>query len=151
MNIFRELRSFRISLYPIMLIRFINMLLLTVGLLQNSYAQYAGIEDLKFENYTPPNGLPSDFIETITQDKYGFIWLGTHNGLLRFDGVQFKSYVHNNADSASLPDNDARSILGDRSGKVWIASRKGLFYYNYKEDNFVKIIARVKGQPVNFA
>jgi len=101
------------------------MLLLTVGLLQNSYAQYAGIEDLKFENYTPPNGLPSDFIETITQDKYGFIWLGTHNGLLRFDGVQFKTYLHDGTDSNSLPDNDARFVLGDSSGKIWITSRKG--------------------------
>ena len=151
MNIFRELRSFRISLYPIMLIRFINMLLLTVGLLQNSYAQYAGIEDLKFENYTPPNGLPSDFIETITQDKYGFIWLGTHNGLLRFDGVQFKTYLHDGTDSNSLPDNDARFVLGDSTGKIWITSRKGLFYFNYAHDNFSRVVATGNGQPINFS
>jgi ligand-binding sensor domain-containing protein len=95
--------------------------------------------------------LPSDYIETIARDKYGFVWLGTHNGLIRFDGIQFKTYLHNSADTGSLPDNDARSMIADSSGKVWITSRKGLFYYNYAQDNFVKIMTPANGQLISFA
>jgi ligand-binding sensor domain-containing protein len=134
-----------------MLFRFLQILILSGILRYHAFAQYANIENLKFENYTPRNGLPSDHVESITQDKYGFIWLGTQNGLIRFDGIQFKAYLHNSADSNSLPDNDTRSIIADSSGKVWIASRKGLFYYNYSQDNFIKITGPVKGQTINFA
>ncbi|MDP4264004.1 MAG: two-component regulator propeller domain-containing protein, partial [Bacteroidota bacterium] len=151
MNIFRKEKSFRVRFYSVMFFRVLNILLLSGLSWQYAFAQYANIEDLKFENYTPRNGLPSDYIETITQDKYGFIWLGTHNGLFRFDGLQFKTYVHNNADSFSLPDNDSKDILGDSTGKVWIASRKGLFYYNYAQDNFIKIPWLSPGQPINWA
>src|SRR5450631_1847433 len=114
-----------------MLFRSINILLLAGISWQYGHAQDKVIEDSKFDNYTPLHGLPSDFIETITQDKYGFIWLGTHNGLLRFDGMEFNTFLHNNSDSNTLPDNDARSIAADSTGKIWVASRKGLFYYDY--------------------
>jgi len=131
--------------------RFLHIALLSCIFAIKLFAQPAGIEDVKFENYTPHNGLPSDFIEKITQDKYGFIWMGTHNGLIRFDGVQFKTYLHNNADSNSLPDNDTRSILADATGKVWITSRKGLFYYSYVKDNFIKVAATIDGRPIKWS
>jgi ligand-binding sensor domain-containing protein/two-component sensor histidine kinase len=134
-----------------MFFRVLQILIFCGILPHHAPAQYNHIENLKFENYTPRNGLPSDYIESITQDKYGFIWLGTHNGLIRFDGVQFKTYLHNSADSSSLPDNDTRSIIADSTGKVWIASRKGLFYYNYAQDDFIKITALIKGQSISYA
>ena len=134
-----------------MVYRFLYIILLLWLSSQCAFAQFKGIEDIKFENYTPNNGLPSDYIETINQDKYGFIWLGTHNGLLRFDGIQFKTYLHNSADSNSLPDNAAWRVAADSNGRVWIASRNGLFYYNYAQDNFIKITTTVKGQLINFA
>jgi ligand-binding sensor domain-containing protein len=131
--------------------RFLFILPLFLFSTQCISAQFVqGIENIEFENYTPRNGLTSDFIETITQDKYGFIWLGTHNGLVQFDGVQFKTYVHNNADSNGLPDNDTRSIISDMTGKVWIASKKGLFYYNYATDHFIKITIAAGDQPINW-
>ena len=132
-----------------MAFRLLTLLLLFNISFQGTTAQYAGLEDAKFENYTPRNGLPSDYIEIITQDKFGFIWLSTHNGLIRFDGIQFKTYLHNNSDENSLPDNDAGSIIGDGTGKVWIASRKGLFYYNYPQDNFIKV--EDSGKSINWA
>jgi ligand-binding sensor domain-containing protein len=131
--------------------RFLYLLPLFLFSTQWTSGQFVpGIENIKFENYTPRNGLPSDFIETIAQDKYGFIWLGTHNGLVQFDGVQFKTYTHNNGDSSGLPDNDTRSIISDPTGKVWIASKKGLFYYDYATDHFIKITTAADGQPVNW-
>jgi ligand-binding sensor domain-containing protein len=133
-----------------MLIRCLTILFFSAVFGQSGLAQDRSIEDLKFENYTPRNGLPSDYIESIAQDKYGFIWLGTHNGLLRFDGVEFKTYLHNNADPNTLPDNDSRYIAVDSTGKVWIASRKGLFYYNYTGNNFVRINTLVGGKPINW-
>ena len=134
-----------------MLFRYINILLLFVVSWQYGPAQDRVVEDIKFENYTPRHGLPTDIIETITQDKYGFIWLGTHNGLVRFDGMDFKTYLHNNSDSNTLPDNDAKSIAVDSTGKIWVASRKGLFYYKFSDDNFTQVKTLAGGQSINWA
>jgi ligand-binding sensor domain-containing protein len=120
-------------------------------IIHHAHSQLKPIEDLKFENYSPRNGLPSDYIETITQDKYGFIWLGTPNGLIRYDGITFKTYRHNNTDSLSLPDNDAKSIVADETGKVWLATRNGLFYFNYSTDNFIQLPSTSQKKKINFA
>jgi ligand-binding sensor domain-containing protein len=42
-------------------------------------------------NWTPPNGLPADKINAITQTKDGYLWLGTESGLVCFDGFEFKA------------------------------------------------------------
>jgi ligand-binding sensor domain-containing protein len=134
-----------------MIFRYVTILLASAFFWQPGLAQDARIDDLKFENYIPRNGLPSDLIETIIQDKYGFIWLGTHNGILRFDGTEFKTFPHLDTDSNSLPDNDSRNIASDNTGKVWIATRKGLFYYDYSRNDFVRISSLAVGKPINWA
>ena len=127
------------------------IILLCVMGLRSVFAQQEKFDDLKFENYSSHHELPSDNIQAIAQDKYGFIWLGTQNGLTRFDGVAFKTYRHTDDDENSLFDNDTRSIVADDVGKVWIASRRGLYYYNYPNDNFVKVPFTEKGEPIFFA
>nr|MBP7471997.1 response regulator [Prevotella sp.] len=81
--------------------------------------------------------LSSTLITCLTQDKYGFIWVGTEYGLSKFDGYHFTNYLHDNKDTTSISDNIITDFLVDRSGKLWIGSAKGLMQYDYHTNNFI--------------
>jgi ligand-binding sensor domain-containing protein len=82
-----------------------------------------------FENaihrvYGAEHGLPSNWVQAVLQTSDGFLWLGTHNGLARFDGVNFVSYQR-----PRLPANDCRELLESRDGTLWIGTTGGLAKY----------------------
>lgn len=80
--------------------------------------------------------LSSSLINCITQDKYGFIWVGTEYGLNKFDGYRFTNFLHDDNDTASVNDNIISSFLVDKKGNLWIGSAKGLMKYDYQNSNF---------------
>ena len=88
--------------------------------------------------YTPGK-LPSSLITCITQDRYGYIWVGTEYGLSRFDGYRFTNYLHDDRDTTSLTDNIISGFLVDREGRLWIACAKGLMRYDYAANCFVRL------------
>ncbi len=77
---------------------------------------------LKFKKLTSNEGLSQNFISDIYQDKYGFIWIGTKDGLNRYDGYEFKVYRHNPFDTTSLSGNFIHTIFEDSKGKLWVGS-----------------------------
>lgn len=78
-------------------------------------------QNLPFRNYAEKNGLPSPTVCYITQDTLGYLWLGTDNGLSRFDGSEFKNFQKTDG----LPDNKINAILTARDGNLWIGTNKG--------------------------
>ncbi len=98
-------------------------------------AQHANIS---FEHYKNDNGLSAP-VSDIVQDHYGFLWLGTTDGLNRFDGKKFISYHNIAGDSLSLPNNIINDLYVDNVGRVWIATNGGLCYYNFSDDAFHQI------------
>jgi signal transduction histidine kinase/streptogramin lyase len=92
---------------------------------------------LQFDRLTVENGLSSNFVHCIFQDKYGWIWFGTSQGLCRFDGVSFKQYKNIPNDSTSLAGDLVRFIFEDHSGNMWVGTENGgLNSYNRDLDNF---------------
>lgn len=73
----------------------------------------------QFVSLTVADGLPSSVAYKTVQDRDGFIWIGTQDGLARYDGVDFRVFRHDPADPASLPSNDISSLLIDRAGNLW--------------------------------
>jgi ligand-binding sensor domain-containing protein len=71
------------------------------------------------------------------QDRYGYMWIATENGLNRFDGYRFTTYYHHKGDSTSLGSNIVVSLYQDSHGQFWVGTRTGLFRYNYDSDSFV--------------
>ena len=65
------------------------------------------------------DGLPSSLAYKSVQDRDGFIWIGTQDGLARYDGVGFRVFRHDPANSASIASNDVSSLLIDRDGRLW--------------------------------
>jgi len=89
-----------------------------------------------FKNYQPHDGLSNSSVKCITQDTQGFLWLGTRNGLNRFDGNQFKIFRHNASDPTSIGSSSILSILTDSKGILWVGTTRGTYCYNPVKENF---------------
>lgn len=76
------------------------------------------LDDYNVTSWTIDDGLPSNVIWTIAQDRDGYLWLGTNGGLVRFDGVRF--VVPDTIPSGSLPSAPVRSLYTARDGSLWI-------------------------------
>ena len=89
-----------------------------------------------FENpkrITEKDGLPGNSVRAIVQDGDGFIWIGTTDGLCRFDGSQFKIFQHNPEDTTSLIDNRVQNLMVD-DDKLWVATFTGLSIMDLKSN-----------------
>ncbi len=95
---------------------------------------------IKFEHISIEEGLSQSNITCIYQDKDGFMWFGTWDGLNKYDGYKIDVYRYNPDDAYSLADNYINAIFEDKSGQLWIGTRgSGLCIYNKKRDNFKTI------------
>jgi signal transduction histidine kinase/CheY-like chemotaxis protein/streptogramin lyase len=72
-----------------------------------------------FHNFGAADGLPSSTVWKLAQDRSGYLWIGTADGLARYDGVGFRTYRHDAADPASLSGNDVTALFVDRDNRVW--------------------------------
>lgn len=80
---------------------------------------------LKFEHYTIEQGAPANEFLALLQDRLGFLWIGTGNGLARYDGFHFENFFHDPEDTTTLSDNCVWSLLEDRQGMIWIGTESG--------------------------
>ena len=71
------------------------------------------------------DGLSYDVVYTILQDRYGYLWFGTEEGLNKYDGDSFTTYQHEPADSLSLSDSWISALLEDGEGNLWVGTRHG--------------------------
>jgi len=87
-------------------------------------ATFSGV-DPAFENYSVAQGLTSNQVLAIGQDRQGYMWFGTKNGLNRFNGYAFKQFRPLAGDPGSLSDSFVQVVLGDSSGYLWAGTRRG--------------------------
>ena len=96
------------------------------------------------------DGLPSNTINSIYQDKWGFIWIGTNKGLCRFDGIRFKTFAETD-DDLSVHENFIYRMNGDSTG-LFVLTSKSIEYYNFKTERFTdlgKVNPLLKNRFVN--
>lgn len=99
---------------------------------------------IRFQNLTISDGLSQSSISSITQDKYGFIWIGTQDGLNRYDGQVFNTYYKNQADSASIISNTINCLSYDSINDfLWVGTNKGISYLDYKTQIFHNSISNI--------
>lgn len=95
--------------------------------------------EMKFIDILNRKQLTSSFTSCIAQDSIGFMWIGTNDGLNRYDGHTVKHYFHVPGDTASLINNSVLVMHVDPGGRLWIGTHNGICYYNEQKDNFVVI------------
>jgi ligand-binding sensor domain-containing protein/serine phosphatase RsbU (regulator of sigma subunit)/archaellum component FlaC len=83
-----------------------------------------------FNHFTDEDGLISNQVKTIYQDKQGFLWIGTATGLSRYDGYEFVNFEYEPENSNSLIGKEVQQIKEDLQGNLWIATNGGLNIYN---------------------
>ena len=111
-------------------------------LLFNSVHSQVFSNNLKFVKYSTAMGLSSNNQSCVVQDKQGFIWIGTGDGLNRFDGQSFKVYKNNPKSNTSLKSNIITCLFCDSNGQLWVGTYGGgLSRYNKEKDNFSTYIS----------
>jgi len=94
---------------------------------------FAQPSTLYFRNLNTGNGLSQNKINCIIQDKRGFTWIGTDDGLNRYDGHRFQVFRHDPSNSATLSGNMITDLLEDKNEILWIATADGgLSRYDYR-------------------
>jgi ligand-binding sensor domain-containing protein len=78
---------------------------------------------MRFERLTTASGLSQNTIHKIIQDKNGFLWFATADGLNRYDGYSFETFRNNPSDITSLSDSDVFSVTEDQEGDLWVGKR----------------------------
>lgn len=86
-----------------------------------------------------PDVLSNSFVRCFYKDSRGYVWIGTEEALIRYDGSHAYRYVFDPADKTSLPHNTVNSIIEDKSQQLWIGTGQGLCIYNQELDNFINV------------
>jgi ligand-binding sensor domain-containing protein/signal transduction histidine kinase len=90
----------------------------------------------QFRKYSVEDGLSNNTVSCLLQDKKGYIWVGTRDGLNRFDGYYFKNFQHIGNDSHSMGGDFVHAIHESYNGDLWVGTDKGLFEYHPKDETF---------------
>lgn len=91
---------------------------------------------LVFRHFNVEHGLSQGSINAIFQDHKGFVWIGTHDGLNRFDGTEFKVFKHRPDDPRSLASSWIFSIVEDAARTLWVRTAKGAQRFNRATETF---------------
>ena len=110
-----------------------HIIILSLTLLFAKTAE--GQQLLEVKHFGTAEGLKSPTVNCLTQDREGFIWIGSNMGLTRFDGIHFRTFPieHNDEGAFAL---QPRSMAVDTLNNIWINTRRGLFVFDSKNGQF---------------
>jgi len=93
-----------------------------------------------FRHFMTDDGLSHNTVLSIIQDKKGFIWLGTKDGLNRFDGFNFKKFANVRHQFGSVGDDQIHSLCEDAEGKLWLGTGRGLYRFDPQKETFSDVV-----------
>ncbi len=105
--------------------------------------KYLGVED----------GLSNNVVNSLYLDHFGFMWMGTYDGLNRYDGYNFKVFRNDWDDKSSVINNHITVLNGDQQNRVWVGTQKGISCYDYADSKFHRLqyFENNKQAEVNYA
>ncbi|MEG1423258.1 MAG: two-component regulator propeller domain-containing protein [Peptostreptococcaceae bacterium] len=102
--------------------------------------------DINFRNITNEDGLSQATVETMIQDKKGYVWIGTNDGLNRYNGYDFKVYRHDEYDSNTISNNYIVDLQEDKKGNIWVGTANGLSKINVSNDEITNYTTGKEGK-----
>jgi ligand-binding sensor domain-containing protein/signal transduction histidine kinase len=113
------------------------------------FARYATAStNYQIDVWQTDEGLPQGTVTSIIQAQDGYLWLGTQNGLVRFDGIDFKVFNQNN--TPAIKNNRIVKLFEDHKGNIWIGAEQGELV-SFKDGRFTSYEMPGKGTPFNYA
>ena len=99
-----------------------------------------GFAQLRFKTLTVNDGLSQHDVSCIMQDSNGFVWIGTYDGLNRFDGYNIENYTSSTGNPQSISGNRILSLCEDSQKRLWIGTDgEGLNYFDLKTERFMRV------------
>jgi len=90
-------------------------------------------------------GFYQNTVKSIAEDKNGYLWFSTANGLIRYDGYDFENFYHDFEDKYSIPHNVINKIFEGSDGKLWIGTKGGTCLYFPDEERFLSLENNIVG------
>lgn len=120
--------------YPV---RLLFMVFLSVFI--SVFITKAQPSQINFKRYTINEGLSQNTVYALLEDREGIIWIGTEDGLNKFDGYDFTIYKHENRKPHSISHNQVNALYEDKAGKIWIGTSDGLNIFDKKTESFTRL------------
>lgn len=89
-----------------------------------------------FKHLNVQNGLTQNMVYHFLQDRHGYMWIGTHNGITLYDGIRTINFLHDEKDSTSISRNFISGILEDSAQQIWAGNENGIERYNRADNSF---------------
>jgi class 3 adenylate cyclase/ligand-binding sensor domain-containing protein len=99
--------------------------------------------DLPFTALTINDGLSQGMVQAILQDRYGFMWFGTKDGLNRYDGYTFTVFRHEPADSTTVRESMITCLAEDAQDHLWVGTSSGLDLFDRGTEHFLHVPIRM--------
>lgn len=97
-------------------------------------------EHYYFKNLSIENGLSQNTVNAILQDRKGFMWFGTKDGLNRYDGLSFRKFKYASGDERSLGNNFITALHEDADGRIWVGTDAGVYIYYPGQEAFERFL-----------
>lgn len=110
--------------------------ILIAALAISHYFTYAQKNNFSFDHLGLREGLSQSYVNCVIQDKQGFMWFGTQDGLNKFDGYHFKVFKNNPKEPNTISNNYIHALAIDESGNLWIATDNGLNKFDPVTEQF---------------
>ena len=119
---------------------FILQLLITSSFYFLSYSQNTipQFPTPVFEYLSSEDGLPENSVTSILQDYLGYLWLGTQNGLVKYDGYSMKVFLPEENDSSTISSREIVTIYEDKNKTMWVGTWNGLNKFNRLNETFTR-------------
>lgn len=98
---------------------------------------YSQNNQIQFRHLSVQNGLSRSWVKCIYQDRQGYLWVGTADGLNRYDGISFKTFIYKSGATNCINHNNIITIYEDKKGNIWIGTQVGLNLFNKENDDFI--------------
>lgn len=113
--------------------------IMSILLLINTQTAAGQLHNIKFQRLDITNGLSQNNALCVMQDSRGFIWIGTRDGLNRYDGYKFTVYRNDVTDASSISGNFITALTEDNQGNIWVATKSnGLNCFDRRKDRFIR-------------
>ncbi len=102
----------------------------------------------RFGHIGTDQGLSNQLVTCVVRDQTGYLWVGTENGLNRYDGYRFEHFLSVPDNPASLRDSAISTLFEDRAGHLWVGTKAGgLHLFDRRSETFVAFDAETDGRP----
>ena len=109
----------------------------------------ARAQSIHFDRLDINDGLSQNTVTSIMQDDMGFMWFGTKDGLCRYDGKSFKTFMHDPRRTTGLGNSLIKCLVQDSGRKIWVGTDSGLYVYDPETEHFSDVpLCGSDGKPI---